>query len=219
MRELYKCLRKMKRQIIDDCLDNIDNYCKGNSNKGSSVRRVLLSYRSQFTKPTKAVVEKFIYCNIPFVHKIIEKIGIREILKFREVNAYLPHKAQKFKIRTTFSYGPTLGRKIFNYNATLRNLNNSDFNTLTCDCGSTYAPFVYEPHGHVHTGQLDIIQNHDLRNIMARGAKFRLTPRISKRKIWETLHESLLTLKKKLVMFIFYTTLILDSLPRKKNKT
>ena len=125
-------------------------------------------------------------------------MGIREIFKCKEVNAYLPHAARKFKIRTTFSYGPTLGKKILNYNKVLKELKTEDLSLVDCDCKTKYPKFVYPPHGHVHTGQLDIIENKDLRDTMAMGAKFRLTPSVGISKIWKALEDAILVLKKKL---------------------
>ena len=77
-------------------------------------------------------------------------------------------------------------------------LNNTDLKHNTCDCLDNYAEFVYQPHGHVHTGKLDIVKNDELRNVMSMGAKFRLTPSVSRKKIMSTLEESIINLRDKL---------------------
>ena len=86
---------------------------------------------------------------------------------------------------------------MFNYNKALRRL--KDFDTIYdyCDCKDKYAEFIYEPHGHVHTGQLSIIKNTDLRQVMSKGAKFRVTPSVQKAKIISTIKDSILKLKRK----------------------
>ena len=81
----------------------------------------------------------------------------------------------------------------------LSTLSNKDLKNDSCDCHSKFAAFVYEPHGHVHTGKLNIIQNSDLRKVMVKGAKYRLTPSITRAKLLSHLEESLLNLKEKLV--------------------
>ena len=101
----------MNRKAINDCIDNLDQLIKDNQAKLSSVRRILLSFNSQFIKSTKNEKDSFVYCVIPFIHKVLEKIGIREIIKYRDVNAYLPHSVRKYKIRTTFTYPPNIGKK------------------------------------------------------------------------------------------------------------
>ena len=44
--------------------------------------------------------------------------------------------------------------------------------TTACSCGSSQ--FLYPPAGHIVTGDLNIIDNADIRNIFAKGAKYRL---------------------------------------------
>ena len=48
-----------------------------------------------------------------------------------------------------------------------------DGDLFACDCKDKFPKFVYKPHGHVHTGDLDLIENISLRNIMKMGAKLR----------------------------------------------
>ena len=42
-----------------------------------------------------------------------------------------------------------------------------------CNCNERYKDFVYPPHGHVHTGNLNVVENLELRSIMKFGAKYR----------------------------------------------
>ena len=197
-RELYVYLRSLSRHTLQMSLENLEGICSNHPSKLFTVRRILLSYGSKFIKPPRYKKESYVYCSIPYIHNAVEKIGIREILKHRDLNAFLPHAARQVKIRTTFSYGPTIGKKLFNYNKTLKELTNEDLCLGNCECNTEYKAFNYSPHGHVHTGNLDIIQNAALRGIMTKGAKFRLTPTVSMAKIWYSLEKSLLTLKRKI---------------------
>ena len=36
---------------------------------------------------------------------------------------------------------------------------------VACDCKGKFPNFAYKPHGHVHTGDLDLIENIPLRNL------------------------------------------------------
>ena len=199
LNDLYVLLRSTSRDALNLCLKYIDDICESdNSAKKSRLRQILLAYNSQYIKPPKQDDDPVVYCTIPFVHKAIEKVGIRELLKYKDLKAYLPHKARKYKIRTTFAHGPVIGKKIFNYNKVLNNLGSQELRSDTCDCQTKYAPFVYEPHGHVHTGNLEIIENEDLNSVMSMGAKYRLTPSISRFKILSLVEDSIIRLKKKL---------------------
>ena len=52
-----------------------------------------------------------------------------------------------------------------------------------CDCTDNFPNFVCKPHGHVHTGNLDLIDNTQLRSLMKKWATFRETPSCSKYKL------------------------------------
>ena len=77
----------------------------------------------------------------------------------------------------------TVASKIFNFAPALSNLNVSEYlsNPQTCQCKES--KFSYEPHGHVITGDLSIIENARLRELVAKGPKYRE----SNRKATETM--------------------------------
>ena len=197
---MYILLRSLSHAHIDDCLENVDDCCRGYSHKASTVTLLLLAYRSRFIAPIKKLSkdENVVYCPIPFMHKAMEVVGVDSLLKWKEIKELLPLAASDCSIRITFSYGPTIGRKLFNYNNTLNDLSSRDLKKLRCDCQSRYSDFVYGPHGHVHTGCLDIITCSPLRDVMRKGAKYRLKPTVSKDKLTKTIESALIKLQGKL---------------------
>ena len=46
-------------------------------------------------------------------------------------------------------------------------------NNMVNECDCAHSAFCYEPHGHVLTGNLNIIQNEQLRKLIGKGPKFR----------------------------------------------
>ena len=202
LHDLYSLLRSSSKEVITVCLKFIKPlYDFESPQKVSILSQILLAYNSRFIVPNSCEKEDLVYFTVPFIHKAVEKVGIKEIINHRDVKVYLPTKVKKIAIRTVFSYGPMIGRKIFNYNKVLKNLTNKDLKNDTCDCHTNFAEFIYKPHGHVHTGDLNIIQNKDLRNIMSKGAKYRLTPSITKAKLISHLEETLISLKEKLISY------------------
>ena len=197
---MYSLLRSSSKDVIASCLKLVKIiFDSEDSHKISPLSKVLLAYNSRNVIPISSDKEDYMYFTIPFIHKAIEKVGIREIVNHRDLKAYLPKNAKKLNVRPTFSYGPMIGRKIFNYNKILSVLSNKDLKHDTCDCRDKFAAFVYGPHGHVHTGNLDIIQNEDLRNVMSKGAKYRLTPSITRSKLLTHLEETLTRLRDELI--------------------
>ena len=95
----------------------------------------------------------------------------------------IPIAAKKFQIYVSYKYGPTIGQSLFNHNKVLSTITKNHDGLPVCDCTDNFPNFVYKPHGHVHTGNLDLIDNTQLRSLMKKGAKFRETPSCSKYKL------------------------------------
>ena len=55
----------------------------------------------------------------------------------------------------------------------LHDLNIDDFKSKLPDCVSEISPFIYNPACHVITGNLKIINNTSLRDVFAKGLKYR----------------------------------------------
>ena len=79
----------------------------------------------------------------------------------------------------SYEYASTVPSKIFNFALALSSLNVSEylFNSQTCQCKES--KFCYEPHGHVITGDLRVIENVRLRELVAKGPKYREPNRIN----------------------------------------
>ena len=193
LNKLYVLLRSLSHSFINNCLGEIDN-CFGKYHTNSTkVESILLAYRSRFIIPSKKQEsdDYYVYCSIPFIHSAFEDVGFDSVFKRKEIKELLPLAVSECTIRPTFSYGPTIGRKLFNYNKILNVISSRDLKKLKYNCSTHYADFVYAPHGHVHTGCLDIVTNNSLRDVMAKGAKFRLKPSVSKAKILATIESCL----------------------------
>ena len=79
----------------------------------------------------------------------------------------------------SYEYTSTVASKMFNFAPALSNLNVSEylFNPQTCQCKES--KFCYEPHGHVITGDLRVIENAKLRELVAKGPKYREPNRVN----------------------------------------
>ena len=82
----------------------------------------------------------------------MENVNFNSFLHDKDVRCFLPNKGRKFVINTSYSYLPTIGMSLFNYNKVLQDTDASAMKDTECDCLDKYSKFVYSPHGHVHTG-------------------------------------------------------------------
>ena len=101
----------------------------------------------------------------------MDEINLGGMLHTKKLRSLLPIKLKytdSIVVSKLVKFSKTIGQSLFKYNKVLREFSNEYSNTLVCDL----APFIYKPHGHVHTGNLDIIEHPGLRKIMQKGAIF-----------------------------------------------
>ena len=114
---------------------------------------------------------------IYFDNKGLEFIRLNNILRNDEVKAKLPVQFQNDETPSiVYSLGNTIRNKILNYKDTVQNIDTNDSETFgtglrTCNCLSS--EFVDQNHGHVVTGDLRIIQNKHLRELIQKSPNFR----------------------------------------------
>ena len=73
----------------------------------------------------------------------------------------------------SYKYTNTISRSVFNYNQTPRNINLDDYRNASSSCHCQSSTFRYEPHGHVITGDLQIVRNRKLRRLLEKDPKYR----------------------------------------------
>jgi hypothetical protein len=106
-----------------------------------------------------------------FDNKRIDAVNIN-ILSHKGVQSSIP---PYFKIKSTpcisYRFNSTIASKLFNYKQTLQcpDIEQLRQNPPKCSCSS---PFNYSPAGHIITGDVNIVQNEDLRSLMLKGPKF-----------------------------------------------
>jgi hypothetical protein len=86
----------------------------------------------------------------------------------------IPHDLQR-KIRIVYNYDPPLSKRIFNYSKTLKEIDSVNVlrRALKKNCECNRSRFRYAPAGHIITGDLNIVEDGDLKNILKKGTKYR----------------------------------------------
>ena len=113
------------------------------------------------------------FLHLKYDNKGIDAVNIN-ILNHKNVQSCIP---PYFKMKSTpyisYRYTSTIASKLFNHKQTLQCLDIEQLrqNPLKCSCSSS--PFNYSPAGHIITGDVNIVQNEDLRSLILKGPKFR----------------------------------------------
>ncbi len=163
---------------------------------------IILAYSSQYQKPPeKTASDKgAIYVKLPFIHKVIDDLNLQSIINCKTFKCLLPAATYDTQPRIVYSYGDCIGKQLFNYNKVLRDIGKEQLrNDLPCDCKANpeLTRYVYDHYGHVFTGNLEIITNKEVRNVMKKGAKFREMPYTNHKKVYELVLETLEELSNK----------------------
>ena len=131
---------------------------------------------------------------IPFVSKVVDKINISSIIKDSRIKGLLPNVIKDKNFKIFHKYSKTTGSSIFNYNSFLKDLDEEKLKHCfesSCDCEES--EFNNRDFGHVYTGDLNIVNNDRLRELMKYGTKFREPVDV---KIGKVRHEIIQSLEK-----------------------
>ena len=164
--------------------------------------RHLLVTRVDFARKLKPIGKEVVPLDwsIDFSHKSLELININSILNNPKISKLLPPTIRnKLKIRKIFKFENPVSSKILNYNKILKstgNLSYGDIQSLSCECADSV--FKNPNFDHVITGDLNIIQETDLRKLCSFGTKFRDIPRFNLGSIKEKFRNNCKTLMSKI---------------------
>ena len=108
---------------------------------------------------------------VNYVNKFVEYIDFRKIFKMEQVTKAAPFKSKSHQQPTlSYKYPPTIRSKVLNYKK-VYNEANIDSETLKCNCASSR--YIDPTHKHVITGELSMISNDKLRNLLMKGLNYR----------------------------------------------
>ena len=112
------------------------------------------------------------FAKIYFCNKGIELVQFARLL--RRFKNKIP---EDFKYRepptVIYTRSPTIGTKIFNYKQTIESIRTGDWKSKIFSCKCKDSKFVDSYHKHIVTGDLRIIANVELRNLLSKGPTYR----------------------------------------------
>ena len=120
------------------------------------------------------------FMKIKIFNKAVDAINLPALLQSTSVSNKTPvYFRNKEPPIVSYEYTSTVASKLFNFAPALSNLNVSEYfsNPQTCQCKES--KFCYEPNGHVITGDLRVIENAKLRELVAKGPKYREPNRVN----------------------------------------
>ena len=102
-----------------------------------------------------------------YVNRLMDSIDINKILRKQNIVDLFPIKSDAATPTISFSYGKTIRSKVVNYKETIHN------RVRNCNCDLFDNKFKVEEYGHVFTGDLDIVENQELKKVLGYGLNYR----------------------------------------------
>ena len=113
------------------------------------------------------------FMKIKLLNKAVDAINLPALLRSTSVTDKIPdYFKDKEPPTVSYEYTSTVASKLFNFAPAFSHLNVSEYlsDPQTYQCNES--KFCYEPHGHVITGDLRVIENAKLRELVAKGPKY-----------------------------------------------
>ena len=114
------------------------------------------------------------FIKLNFNNKGIDAVNLPSILRNKSVIETVPtyFKEKELPI-ISYTYTKTLASKIFNFSSTLSGLNYHQFHSNPSQYKCNTSSHLCQPYGYVITGDISIIPNSELRDLIAKGPKNR----------------------------------------------
>ena len=114
------------------------------------------------------------FIKLDFINKGIDAVNLPSILRSKSVIETVPtYFKEKEPPIISYTYTKTIANKISNFSSTLSDLDYHQYHKNPSQCECNTSSHLYQPYGHVITGDLSIIPNFKLRDLIAKGPKYR----------------------------------------------
>ncbi|MCP4653638.1 MAG: hypothetical protein GY858_09710, partial [Candidatus Omnitrophica bacterium] len=185
---VYQAIQFLKKQTLRTIKFCYFSVIKGFVSDNNHFKLFLLAFFAGHYKvasklPCSRLVDRVI---IPYWNHNEGLLNLNQIFNCSQMRRTLPlPHTDRRKVQVTFRFNPPLANKFHNYSKTLKEV--ADFtwlqNFLQCTCECATSIYIYQPFGHIVTGDISILPTHNLKIAFSKGSKFRLPVFLTKDKL------------------------------------
>lgn len=168
----YQILRQLPKKVCRSAYERMSEYT---DNK--HLQLILCSFfiRAGYQQKPKQNTIQPTRIIVPFVCKSLDKIEFEQIFKMRHVKRLLPTEVSE-NVQIVYKYQPSIITKVANYSTILSRMSVNEMLQLAqnsaCECHKHNK--VNTVLQHILTGDLNVLSNGDMRQMLEKGSKFRL---------------------------------------------
>ena len=199
-RDLYIQLNRLSNNETIRLLKHLQEDDIIISSKNELIAKAVAAAKLQSRTTKCCQPRKKLIITINYPNHGIEMLQLETIFKdHRFLKQLKITKEQLGDINIAYKYKHPIGSFIFNHNKTLRSLTEKELTDLMdSHCNCSHSPFLYQPLGHIITGDAGIIKDRTLQKLFAFGAKYRIPGKIDWDQVMVTTEQALLLLQNKL---------------------
>ena len=135
--------------------------------------------------------EKRYFFKVEFANKGLDAVNISNIFHQKSVQKTIPDYFKNKAIPViSYTYTTSIASKIFNHKIVFEAFNLKDRISKLPDCSCASSQYNYSPAGHIITGDLGIVTNEQLRELLAKGPKYRIPQPINWKKNFKLLMDA-----------------------------
>jgi len=179
MRKVFCFLKKMSKKELNKAIEKLNNL---EFVLSKELKLATLGYIAVMFKPKETVKKEFYRLPVQFPNKGMEIIRYENIFKYKSLIKEIPIEFSQLKpVSVTYQYETPTSLLLCNYSKLLNNLDAKqliEIEQQRCECDQL-KPFVYPPAGHIVSGNLNIIQNQNLRKVFSKGSKYRMPKEVT----------------------------------------
>ena len=175
-------------KILEDC-NTISYY----SPKYEIVQIIMAyCYSKLFPKIDRPEDHKKHFIKIKYVNKGFDFVNIAGIFNDHSVKEQIPGYFDNTELPLIcYIYKKSTRKFVFNYSQLCKDVNISENTPTSCNCSNS--EYIYGPISHVITGDLNIVQDRELKSFLSKGPKYRPPSIINWNECRNIIHDSLHT--------------------------
>lgn len=194
--EMYRYINTFKKKYLKKVIKitcNKEHFNNIDENK----YRILVSMLCKFcfnenkSKCLKSEPKHTNYVNVgvTYINSVLDRVNLNRMFNNSYIRVIIENNSNKrmLPFRCVFKSQPPFSKKMFNYNTIIRNTNLSELNSIfnsKCLCiEEKYKEFIDITHKHIITGNLEIISDKIIKNLIKKGTKFVPKHNVSKENI------------------------------------
>ena len=168
--ELFKLSKDNLKTVYLDCCRRISEYDSTLSPSYNYIVYIVKDFALYKLRSSTKTVKPSSFMVIMFANKLVEQVNLSKVLRSKDVSNMFPVKnCQLAYPAISYRWTKSIRSKVLNYKEVIMDPN---YININCHCKNYPSKYVDPHHKHIVTGDLDIVNDISLRNLLKKGLSY-----------------------------------------------